>query len=136
MNQKLWHDEWCYSYGRDLQLLQSGVKCNTLTHDSTVFGRRSTAKLRGWIEPTRQTNSAMKRHWRNWSHDDEGEGLPDSDSDTRSSRRFSLTRLMAIFLFSLFLFSLIFLLPHPPIQSASTAKTLHQFKQTQQGSFL
>ncbi|KAH1111722.1 hypothetical protein GLYMA_04G166600v4 [Glycine max] len=76
----------------------------------------------------------MKRHWRNWSHDDEGEGLPDSDSDTRSSRRFSLTRLMAIFLFSLFLFSLIFLLPHPPIQSASTAKTLHQFKQTQQGN--
>ncbi|TKY73362.1 Galactoside 2-alpha-L-fucosyltransferase [Spatholobus suberectus] len=71
----------------------------------------------------------MKRHWRNRSHDDES--LPDLDSDTRSNRKFPLTRLMALFLFSLFLFSLTFLLPHPPIQSSPT-KTL-QLKQTQQG---
>ncbi|KAK7411429.1 hypothetical protein VNO78_02862 [Psophocarpus tetragonolobus] len=73
----------------------------------------------------------MKRHWRNRSYDDES--LPDSDSDTRSIRKLPLTRLMALFLFSLFLFSLTFLLPQPPIRSSSTAKTLLQLKQTQQG---
>ncbi|KAK8465822.1 hypothetical protein PHAVU_009G185700 [Phaseolus vulgaris] len=73
----------------------------------------------------------MKRHWRNTSHDEES--FPDSDSDTRSTRKFPLTRLMALFLFSLFLFSLTFLLPHPPLQSSPTAKALLQLKQTQKG---
>lgn len=77
----------------------------------------------------------MKRHWRNISHDEES--LPDSDSDTRSTRKFPLTRLMAFSLFfSLFLFSLTFLFPHPPIESSPTIKALLQLKQTQQGFFL
>nr|KYP69764.1 Galactoside 2-alpha-L-fucosyltransferase [Cajanus cajan] len=75
----------------------------------------------------------MKRHWRNRSHDDGTLPDSDSDSDTRSNRRFPLTRLMALFLFSLFLFSLTFILPHPHIQSSQTAKSLLQLKQTHQG---
>lgn len=71
----------------------------------------------------------MKRHWRNTGHDEES--LPDSDSDTRSTRKFPLTRLMALSLFCLFIFSLTFLLPRPPVQSSPTIKALLQLKQTQ-----
>ncbi|RDX72898.1 Galactoside 2-alpha-L-fucosyltransferase, partial [Mucuna pruriens] len=72
----------------------------------------------------------MKRHGRNRSEDNES--LSDSDSATRFNRKFPLTRLMALFIFSLFLFSLTFLLPRPPVQSSPTVKTLLQLKQTQQ----